>query len=255
RARHHAGRTRIRACAQTGRSRRHAARPGSGQRRGRMGTFLRQAGPHHDTGRQACPTDRGGSHSYGRRTPSCGQRLAHTLCTSARTLARRSASPGHGHQRRHGTSDTPLPAAVSMELQPLQDSQRRSAAPRRHTVMTFSKLPLLRTVFAYFGRSSLPTRKRWARVLAWLAPRLLRSRAHIVRTNLALCFPERSEQERKTWLQTHFYLLALSIVDRGLCWFGPKDTILDTTPITGLEHLDALLKQERKIILLAPHFI
>lgn len=121
--------------------------------------------------------------------------------------------------------------------------------------MKFNKLPLLRSVFAYFGRSSSATRRRWARVLGWLAARLMRSRAHIVRTNLALCFPERSAQDREAWLHQHFHLLAQSVVDRGLCWFGPASTIINTTPINGLEHLDALLKAKRKIILLAPHFI
>src|SRR5690606_2960818 len=105
-----------------------------------------------------------------------------------------------------------------------------------------SKLPLLRSVFAYFGRSPLSTRKRWASVLAWLAPKLMRSRAHIVRTNLALCFPEKSQQEREAWLRQHFYLLALSVVDRGLCWFGSKADIMQATPISGLEQLDELLK-------------
>ena len=121
--------------------------------------------------------------------------------------------------------------------------------------MKFNKLPLLRSVFAYFGRSSAATRRRWGRTLGWLAARLMRSRAHIVRTNLALCFPERSAQDREAWLHQHFRLLAQSVVDRGLCWFGPASTIINTTPINGLEHLDALLKVKRKIILLAPHFI
>src|SRR5690606_22526929 len=67
--------------------------------------------------------------------------------------------------------------------------------------------------------------------------------------------PEQSEQQREAWLRRHFYLLALSVVDRGLCWFGRKDAILDATPITGLEHLDALLQARRRIIMLAPHFI
>jgi KDO2-lipid IV(A) lauroyltransferase len=83
----------------------------------------------------------------------------------------------------------------------------------------------------------------------------MRSRAHIVRTNLALCFPERSPQDREIWLHRHFYLLAQSVVDRGLFWFGQPSTILNTIPISGLEHLDQLLKAKRKIILLAPHFI
>jgi KDO2-lipid IV(A) lauroyltransferase len=121
--------------------------------------------------------------------------------------------------------------------------------------MKFDKLPLLRALFAYFGRNPYSVRRRWARILGWTAARVMRSRAHIVRTNLALCFPDLSPAEREVWLRRHFHLLAQSVVDRGLCWFGRKDDILDAIPITGLEHLQALLDQKRRIILLAPHFI
>jgi Lauroyl/myristoyl acyltransferase len=118
-----------------------------------------------------------------------------------------------------------------------------------------NKLALLRCVFAYFGRLSFPARRRWATVLGWLAPRLMRSRARIVRTNLALAFPERSPQDRERWLREHFHLLAQSVVDRGVCWFGTPEAVYDTVPITGLEHLSALLAAHRRIVLLAPHFI
>ncbi|WP_353151878.1 lysophospholipid acyltransferase family protein [Pollutimonas bauzanensis] len=121
--------------------------------------------------------------------------------------------------------------------------------------MKLQKLPLLRAFFSYLGRSPLRTRQRWAHVLGWLGRKLMRSRAHIVRTNLALCFPERSPQDREMWLRQHFYLLAQSVVDRGLFWFGQPSTILATIPVTGLEHIDELLQAKRKIILLAPHFI
>lgn len=121
--------------------------------------------------------------------------------------------------------------------------------------MNLDKLSLLRALFAYFGRCGFRTRRRWARPLGWLAPRLMRSRAHIVRTNLGLAFPDASTAERERWLRRHFHLLAQSVIDRGLCWFGARDAILETTPIEGLEHLDALLKAKRRIILLAPHFV
>lgn len=121
--------------------------------------------------------------------------------------------------------------------------------------LKLNKRSLLRGLFSYFGRSTYASRRRWACVLGWLAPYLMRSRAHIVRTNLALCFPERSPQDREVWLKQHFQLLAQSVVDRGLCWFGPASTILNTTPIDGLEHLEKLLAENRRIILLAPHFI
>lgn len=121
--------------------------------------------------------------------------------------------------------------------------------------MNFNLLSLLRALFSYFGRSSFRSRRRWARALGGMAPHLMRSRAHIVRTNLALAFPEASAEQRERWLREHFHLLAQSVIDRGLCWFGPPEKILDTVPIEGLEHLDALLKAKRRIILLAPHFI
>lgn len=121
--------------------------------------------------------------------------------------------------------------------------------------MTSLKLSFLRVLFAYFGRCGFRMRRHWARVLGWLAPRLLRSRARIVRTNLALAFPQHSAHDREAWLRRHFDLLAQSVVDRGLLWFGPQESLFDTLPITGLEHLEALLQARRRIILLAPHFI
>lgn len=118
-----------------------------------------------------------------------------------------------------------------------------------------NKDSLLHGLFRYFGRSSFPVRKRWARALGWLGARLMRSRADVVRTNLALAFPDLPKSEREDMLQRHFHLLAQSVVDRGLLWFGPASTIINATPIRGLEHIDALLNEKRRIVLLAPHFI
>ncbi|TAL77720.1 MAG: acyltransferase [Burkholderiaceae bacterium] len=121
--------------------------------------------------------------------------------------------------------------------------------------MKFHKSHLLVAVFSYFGRCPTSTRLRWGRALGWLSARLLRSRAHIVSTNLALCFPSLSAQQREALQARHFRLLAQSVLDRGLLWFGRPERVLDTVRINGLEHLDALLKAQRRIILLAPHFI
>lgn len=117
------------------------------------------------------------------------------------------------------------------------------------------KTKLLRAVFSYFGHTTPASRQRWANVLGWLVLRLMRSRVHIVRTNLALCFPDHSPQEREAWTRQHFNLLARSVVDRGLIWFGERNTILDTISTTGLEHLEQAQAENRRIILLAPHFI
>lgn len=121
--------------------------------------------------------------------------------------------------------------------------------------MRLNLLSLLRCLFGHFGRLSYAGRRRWGRPLGWLAPRVMRSRAHIVRTNLALCFPELSAAERERLLHRHFQLLAQSVIDRGLCWFGTPERILPSLPTEGLEHLDRLLHEGRRIIMLVPHFI
>ncbi|MFA5520520.1 MAG: lysophospholipid acyltransferase family protein [Castellaniella sp.] len=114
---------------------------------------------------------------------------------------------------------------------------------------------VLHALFRHLGRLSWPRRHRRARLLAWLARHFMRSRVHVVRTNLRLCFPESTAAQREAWLKHHFLLLAQSVIDRGLLWFGPEADIRAGTPITGLEHLQALLDARRPVILLAPHMI
>ncbi|TAN28494.1 MAG: acyltransferase [Castellaniella sp.] len=121
--------------------------------------------------------------------------------------------------------------------------------------MAFDKKPLLHAVMGYFGRCSDHTRLRWGRVLGWLTPRLLRSRAHIVQVNLARCFPDRTQQERDALARRHFRLLAQSFVDRGLCWFGSRERILDTVELHGEQLLQDVMDQQRPILMFAPHFI
>lgn len=121
--------------------------------------------------------------------------------------------------------------------------------------MSFDKKPLLRLALGYFGRCPTRTRLRWGRLLGWLTPLLLRSRAHVVRVNLDRCFPELSAAARRTLAQRHFRLLAQSFIDRGLCWFGSRERILETIELHGEQLLQELLDARRPILMFAPHFI
>jgi Kdo2-lipid IVA lauroyltransferase/acyltransferase len=121
--------------------------------------------------------------------------------------------------------------------------------------MRLNKACLLRAVFTYFGRCPTPTRLRWGGILGWLAPRLLKSRAHIVRTNLRLCFPELDDATREALLKRHFRLLAQSVIDRGLIWFGDPERVRQTVQLKGYEHLERAMEAGEKILILAPHFI
>lgn len=114
---------------------------------------------------------------------------------------------------------------------------------------------LLRGLFAYLGRCSDATRLRWGRAVAWLGMRLMSSRVRVVRANLRACFPELSDAEREALLRRHFRLLGQSFVDRGLLWFGTRERMASVLQIEGLEHLQTLLDQKKRILMLAPHFI
>ncbi len=73
--------------------------------------------------------------------------------------------------------------------------------------------------------------------------------------NLQRCFPDCSPAERDALARRHFHLLAQSVVDRGLCWFGAPERILDTVELHGAHHVQTLLDQGRRILMFAPHFI
>lgn len=105
RARHHAGRAHPAARRVGG----HAARPGAGRGRRRLGAVLRPHGLHHDAARQAGEPDRRGRHPDRRRTPAGRARLAYPLCPRARAAARRPAGAGRPDQQRHGVADPALP--------------------------------------------------------------------------------------------------------------------------------------------------
>lgn len=110
-------------------------------------------------------------------------------------------------------------------------------------------------ILKFFSNLSLKSRQRWAKSLSFLMVLTMRRRSYIVHRNLELAFPELNKKQRENILKRHFYLLALSVIDRGLMWFGPASTIINATPITGLENISTLLDEKKPIILLAPHFL
>jgi KDO2-lipid IV(A) lauroyltransferase len=89
------------------------------------------------------------------------------------------------------------------------------------------------------------------RAMPWLAP----GRARIVAINLALCFPDRSTQEREQLAGEHFRALAQTFIDRGVLWFGDAPKIRALVRLKGFEHLQASLEQGHRVMLLAPHWV
>lgn len=80
-------------------------------------------------------------------------------------------------------------------------------------------------------------------------------RRRVVNTNLRLCFPERSEAERRALAKEHFALAGRSLIERGLAWFAPEERIRRLVRIEGAETLARLIEQRQPVIMLTPHFL
>ncbi|MCE1185638.1 MAG: lipid A biosynthesis acyltransferase [Rhodocyclales bacterium] len=93
------------------------------------------------------------------------------------------------------------------------------------------------------------------RGLGKLLYRLIPGRRKVVLTNLRLCFPEKSEAERRALAREHFALAGRSLIERGLAWFAPAERIRQLVRIEGEERLRALVDGGQPVILLAPHFL
>ena len=121
--------------------------------------------------------------------------------------------------------------------------------------MTALKRWVLVRLFTWFGTCPTRTRLRIGAVVSWLTLTFARSRVHIVRTNLALCFPDETPAQRELWARAHIRALSQSFVDRGVLWFGSVQAIDAMVQVDSLEYIVALLDANVPVILLAPHFV
>lgn len=86
--------------------------------------------------------------------------------------------------------------------------------------------------------------------LVWL---LAAPRRRITLINLALCFPEMDERQRRRVARDHFRAFVRSLIDRFVFWYGSPQRIRALCRIEGLEYLQA--SRDGPVILLAPHFV
>ena len=78
-------------------------------------------------------------------------------------------------------------------------------------------------------------------------------RRHIAQTNLRLCMPELTEQERNALARSHFQHYARSVLERGVLWWGSTARLrrlIQVEPGVPLEQIAA-----GPTILLCPHFV
>ena len=100
----------------------------------------------------------------------------------------------------------------------------------------------------------LPMPARWglARCTAAIFWQAVPKRRHVILTNLRLCFPELSEDERIRLARSVYVRLARAAIDHGTLWTGTKEEVQALVKFEGLEHL--LNRENRPIIVVSPHF-
>jgi len=86
-------------------------------------------------------------------------------------------------------------------------------------------------------------------ILFWILP----SRRHITLTNLRLCFPEKSEAERRTIAKQHFQAYARSVFERSILWWSPEARVRKLIRVEPGVPLDLIAAGP--VILLCPHFV
>jgi len=82
---------------------------------------------------------------------------------------------------------------------------------------------------------------------------LARERRNVCLTNLARCFPQTPERERVAIAKAHFRAFGRTLLERSILWWAPREEILRTVRVVGLERIQAL--KGTPVILLAPHFV
>lgn len=94
------------------------------------------------------------------------------------------------------------------------------------------------------------------RIAKWLARWILvrhRKRRRIVDTNLALCFPDKSDKARDIMARRFFEYAAMAVLDYGLLWFAGSHRLNKRIIIQGVEHIERPYLSDRRIILLSCH--
>ncbi len=107
----------------------------------------------------------------------------------------------------------------------------------------------------WFLLAQLPYRIQF--YLPYLIAPLLRynkKRLNLAQTNLRLCFPELSDQERESLLDETLHSTAMAIFETGIAWFWPLWRIRRLFTISGLEHINAAEREGQGALLLSLHF-
>jgi KDO2-lipid IV(A) lauroyltransferase len=124
----------------------------------------------------------------------------------------------------------------------------------RQLTRCFSYVTTRASIAFMQGLALLPL--SWIRALGaglgWALYALVGSRRRVVQTNYSLCFPERSEAERRKLTQQTFVYFAQAWLDRAWLWHAPKGWVQRRVKLTGA--VSEVAGTDPTVIFL-PHFV
>ncbi|MEE8365324.1 MAG: LpxL/LpxP family Kdo(2)-lipid IV(A) lauroyl/palmitoleoyl acyltransferase [Gammaproteobacteria bacterium] len=100
-----------------------------------------------------------------------------------------------------------------------------------------------------------PVQLSLGRLLGRLLQSLSKPRQRIVDINLALCFPDKSRQQRDKIKNACFANIGVSLLEMSMCWWWPEAKLRSLVEIRGKEHIDAVLESGRGVMLVTGHFV
>jgi KDO2-lipid IV(A) lauroyltransferase len=110
--------------------------------------------------------------------------------------------------------------------------------------------------YLYLMRVSAFLPLSWVRALGWMLGWVLygvvRSRRHVVQTNLRLCFPELDATQLRDLSRRVFVRVSQAWLDRGWLWHGAPDKMRSRLKITGAV---GQLTGSDPVVIFAPHFV
>lgn len=81
------------------------------------------------------------------------------------------------------------------------------------------------------------------------------SRQRVAETNLKLCFPDMSEQERQRMLKANFENTGIALFETGMGWWWPNWRVERKVTVKGLEHIEKAKAEGHGVLLLAMHYL
>jgi len=124
------------------------------------------------------------------------------------------------------------------------------------SIFNFKLLPARLIVFTLFlvSQLSLKSKHKLGKWLGVKAKQKIKSRAHIARTNLSMCFPEKSKSEIEDMVEDCFVQLSTGFIEGTHAWWQDMAPYKQAVNTVGLEYLINAQKKGKGVLLLGGHF-